>query len=154
MKPRYPCHSQNSPFYCAWVVCLQKDHFQFWPVAAIFVYIYMKCRQIVLNFSNLASQNGKMDGEWTDLPMIFSELWSNEVWYPLKYIKTGRFLDVFRRDRKRLVLWNGLGLVVKVPYSQSRGLIFKTTGWLQDRLTFSFFKGRLNEYQESLRFDW
>ena len=68
MKPRYPCHSQNSPLCCAWVVCLQKDHFQFWLVAAIFVYIYMKCRQIVLNFSNLASQNGKMDGEWTDIP--------------------------------------------------------------------------------------
>ena len=89
-----------------------------------------------------------MDGEWTDLPMIFSELWSNEVWYPLKYIKTGRFLDVFRRERKRLVLWNGLGLVVKVPYSQSRGLIFKTTGCLQGHLSFSSFWGWSNEYQE------
>ena len=31
------------------------------------------------------------------------------------------------------------GLVVKSLDSQPRGLVFKSTGWLQGRLTFSFF---------------
>ena len=34
------------------------------------------------------------------------------------------------------------GLVVKLLDSQSRGPMFKTTGWLQGRLSLSFFRGR------------
>ena len=33
------------------------------------------------------------------------------------------------------------GLVVKVLDSQSRGPMFKTTGWLQGRLSLSSFRG-------------
>ena len=35
--------SQTSPLRCAQVVYLQKDHFQFWLVAAMSVYIHTKC---------------------------------------------------------------------------------------------------------------
>ena len=38
------------------------------------------------------------------------------------------------------------GLVVKVLGSQSRSLIVKTIGWLQGRLSLSFFRGWQNEY--------
>ena len=38
---RFP--SQNFPLCCTQFVYLQKDHFRFWLVAAIFVYIHMKC---------------------------------------------------------------------------------------------------------------
>ena len=34
------------------------------------------------------------------------------------------------------------GLVVKALDSQSRGPVFKSTGWLQDRLSLSSFRGR------------
>ena len=34
------------------------------------------------------------------------------------------------------------GLVVKAPDSQSRGPVFKTTGWLQGRLILSSFRVR------------
>ena len=40
------------------------------------------------------------------------------------------------------------GLVVKVLDSQSKSLVFKTTGWLQGRLNLLSFRGRSNEYQE------
>ena len=46
------------------------------------------------------------------------------------------------------------GLVVKVLDSQSRGPMFKTTGWLQSRLSLSSFQGRSNEYQEFLETKW
>ena len=42
------------------------------------------------------------------------------------------------------------GLVVKALDSQSRGSVFKTTGWLQGRLNLSSFRGRQSEYQELL----
>ena len=42
------------------------------------------------------------------------------------------------------------GLVVKARDFQSRGPVFKTTGWLQGRLSLSFFQGRWSEYQEYL----
>ena len=35
--------SQNSPSCCTQVVCLQNDHFWFWLVAVMFVYIHTKC---------------------------------------------------------------------------------------------------------------
>ena len=35
--------SQTSPLCCTQVVYLQKDHFPFWLVAAMFVYIHTKC---------------------------------------------------------------------------------------------------------------
>ena len=38
------------------------------------------------------------------------------------------------------ILWSD-GLVVKSLDSQSRGPVFKTTGWLQGRLSLSFFRG-------------
>ena len=40
-----------------------------------------------------------------------------------------------------------LCLVVKALDSQFRGPVFKTTGWLQGRLSLSSFRGRSNEYQ-------
>ena len=42
------------------------------------------------------------------------------------------------------------GLVVKALDSQSRVPVFKTTGWLQVRLSLSSLRGRSNEYQEYL----
>ena len=33
----------NSLSRCTWVLCLQKDDFRFWLVAAMFVYIHTKC---------------------------------------------------------------------------------------------------------------
>ena len=39
------------------------------------------------------------------------------------------------------ILWSN-GLVVKVLDSQSRGSLFKNTGWLQGRLSYSSFRGR------------
>ena len=42
------------------------------------------------------------------------------------------------------------GLVVKALDSQSMGPVFKTTGWLQGRLSLSSFRGRWNEYQQLL----
>ena len=50
-------------------------------------------------------------------------------------------------------LWSN-GLVVKALDSQSRSPVFKTTGWLQGRLSLSFFRGRWNEYQEFLGTEW
>ena len=41
-------------------------------------------------------------------------------------------------------------LVVKMLDSQSRGPVFKATGWLQGRLSRSSFRGRQNEYQSFL----
>ena len=38
-------------------------------------------------------------------------------------------------------LWSN-GLVVKMMDSRSRGSVFKTTGWLQGRLSLSSFRGR------------
>ena len=35
--------SQNSSSCCIRVFCLQNDHFRFWLVAAMFVYIHIKC---------------------------------------------------------------------------------------------------------------
>ena len=35
--------SQNSSSCCVRVFCLQNDHFRFWLVAAMFVYIHIKC---------------------------------------------------------------------------------------------------------------
>ena len=40
------------------------------------------------------------------------------------------------------------GLVVKVLDSESRGPVLKTIEWFQSRLSFSSFRGQLNEYQE------
>ena len=40
------------------------------------------------------------------------------------------------------------GLVVRALDSQSKGLVFKTTGWLQGWLRFLSFQGHSNEYQE------
>ena len=37
---------------------------------------------------------------------------------------------------------NTNGLVVKALYSQSKGPLFKTAGWLQDQLSLSSFRGR------------
>ena len=42
------------------------------------------------------------------------------------------------------------GLVVKALNSQSRGFVFKITGWHQNRLSLSSFRGRPNDYQEYL----
>ena len=50
-------------------------------------------------------------------------------------------------------LWSN-GLVVKVLDSQSRGPLFKTTGWPQDLLCLSSFWGQSNEYQEFLETKW
>ena len=38
--------------------------------------------------------------------------------------------------------------MVRALDSQSRGLVLKTTRWLQDLLSFSYFQGHSNEYQE------
>ena len=38
--------------------------------------------------------------------------------------------------------WGSNGLVVKALVSQSRGPVFKTTRWLQGRLSLSSFRGR------------
>ena len=40
--------SQNSPSSCT-PHCLQKDHFWFWLVAAMFVYIHTKCSEYWLD---------------------------------------------------------------------------------------------------------
>ena len=40
------------------------------------------------------------------------------------------------------------GLVARALDSQSRSLVFKTTGWLQGWRSFSSFQGYSNEYQE------
>ena len=41
-----------------------------------------------------------------------------------------------------------VGLVVRALNSQSSNPWFKTTRWLQGRLSLSFFRGRSNEYQD------
>ena len=49
---------------------------------------------------------------------------------------------MFWVSEQRLVdLWSN-GLVVKMLDCQSRGPLFKTTGWLQGRLSLSSFRGR------------
>ena len=58
-------------------------------------------------------------------------------------------LLVFQGDMK-VVSFTSNGLVVKELDSQSRGPVFKTTGWLQVRLSLSSSRGRSNEYQEFL----
>ena len=42
------------------------------------------------------------------------------------------------------------GQVVKARDFQSKDSVFKTTGWLQSRLTLSSFRDRSNKYQEFL----
>ena len=42
------------------------------------------------------------------------------------------------------------GLVVKALDLQSKSPEFKTTGWLEGRLSFSSFRGQSNEYLEFL----
>ena len=62
---------------------------------------------------------------------------------------------IFHKDKINHVhvynacLWSN-GLVVKALDSQSRGPVFKTTEWLQGRLSLSSFQGRQNEYHEFL----
>ena len=48
-------------------------------------------------------------------------------------------------------IWSHIGQSLD---SQSRGPVFKTTGWPQDRLSLSSFRGRQNEYQEFLGTKW
>ena len=51
---------------------------------------------------------------------------------------------------KVLSSWSN-DLVVKVLHSQSRGPGFKTTGWLEDQLSLSSFRGRSIEYLELVK---
>ena len=46
------------------------------------------------------------------------------------------------------------GLVVRVLDSQSKGLEFNTTGWLQGQLSLSSLRGQLSEFQELLGTEW
>ena len=46
------------------------------------------------------------------------------------------------------------GLVLRTLNSKSRGLVFKTTEWLQGWLSFSFFWGHSNEDQELMTGAW
>ena len=55
--------------------------------------------------------------------------------------------QVFKNSFLRCSQWP---LVVKVLDFQSRGPVFKATGWLQGWLSLSSFRGRWNEYQEFL----
>ena len=41
-----------------------------------------------------------------------------------------------------IAIFYNYGLVVKALDSQSKSLVFKTTGWLQGRLSLSSFRGR------------
>ena len=53
---------------------------------------------------------------------------------------------------KRIIKSNGL--VVKALDSQSRGSMFKITGWLQHRLSLSSLRGQSNKYHEFLETLW
>ena len=55
--------------------------------------------------------------------------------------------DIFKMGL--IAKWSN-SLVVKALASQSKGPEFNSTGWLQGRLSFLYFRGRSNEYQEFL----
>ena len=76
-----------------------------------------------------------------------------EIWYVTDVIFSFHFGKFFAllppnspknenfKKMKKTTGWSN-GLVVKALGSQSRGPMFKTTGWLQGRLSLSSFRGR------------
>ena len=52
-----------------------------------------------------------------------------------------QLLNIIQKNNQKIHAWQD-GLVVKSLDSQSRGPVFKTTGWLQGRLSLSSFQGR------------
>ena len=61
--------------------------------------------------------------------------------------KSGHYFGIGEESRvdgnmSRLIGYLMYGLVVKSLDSQSRGPVFKTTGWLQGQLSLSSFRGR------------
>ena len=76
-----------------------------------------------------------------------------EIWYVTDVISSFHFGKFFAlippnspknenfKKMKKTTGWSS-GLVVKALVSQSRGPMFKTTGWLQGRLSLSSFRGR------------
>ena len=65
---------------------------------------------------------------------VFGSFWSEAPWK--------------KEKSKKLKSLRSIGLVVKALNSQSRDPVFKTTAWLQDRFSLSFFQDQSNEYQE------